>query len=227
MRTSNEHITRVMNEYDLHGNSVLRGVNALHEERTGEDACVDHATFVAPYESREAFIQHWERLGLQALAPIVTRKYPAEHIALIRGDKTYASCDSMIGLSVSADKTSPINELQRRFTRPNNTTMPGNLQHVAMNLDPSIDMDAFVEELSDQGIAFMTPVLTTVQNSRTRLRQMFTASKAPYGPFIELIQRSEGEPLPEYELQEQLFNYDQIDHLYRLYDDHSKRLANA
>lgn len=227
MRTSNEHITWVMNEYDLHGNSVLQEVNALHEQQIGEEACVDHATFVAPYESRDAFIQHWERLGLQALAPIVTRKYPAEHIALIRSDKAYASCDSMIGLSVSNDDASPINELQRRFARPNDTTMPGNLQHVAMNIDPSIDMDAFVEELSDQGIAFMTPVLTTLQSSRTRLRQTFTASKAPYGPFIELIQRSEGGPLPEYDLQEQLFNYDQIDNLYRLYDVHSKKLINA
>jgi hypothetical protein len=226
MRTSNEHITRVMNEYDLHSNSVLQGVNALHEQQIGVDACVDHATFVAPYESRDGFIQHWERLGLQALAPIVTRKYPAEHIALIRGDKAYASCDSMIGLSVSKDDASPINELQRRFARPDNTTMPGNLQHVAMNVDPSIDMDAFVEELSDQGIAFMTPVLTTIQSQSTQLRQAFTACTKPYGPFVELIQRKDGD-VPEYDLQDELFNHVQIDNLYRLYAEHSNRLAKA
>lgn len=228
MRASNSHIEEVIKDYDLESNTVLRQIDLHHSNTTGNEACLDHATFVALYEMRDAFIEHWEHTGLQALEPLRTRQYPAEHIALIRSDIEYQACDSMIGLSVSTDSSSPINMLLSNYQNPSASKLPGNLQHVAVGIDPAIDMDSFVQDLSEKGIAFMTPVLLTVQNSaRTELRQAFTNCMKPYGHFVELIQRkSTSAPLTQ-DLQDELFNINQIDELYKLYDTHSKKLMKS
>lgn len=224
MRASNAHIGQVLQEYGLYDDSVLLATDTLHRKTTNLDACIDHATFAAPFEMRDAFIDHWKKQGLEALAPLNTVQYPAEHIALIRSDAPYAACDSMIGLSVSPDPRSPINEFLRHY-QPLSTKLPGQLQHVAMNVNQSIDMDAFVAELERNGITFMTPILTSTQaKTRSQLRQAFTASKGAYGPFIELIQRKTDVDVPTDHPEQELFNTSQIDQLYKLYDEHSQHL---
>lgn len=228
MRASNHHMAQVMEEYHLGDYPLLRIIDESYSETAGREPCIDHATFVALYTSRDAFIAHWERLGLQALAPILTERYPAEHIALIESAKPYASCESMIGLSVSRDPRSPINEfVERHAMGARKTSMPGSLQHVAVNLDPTVDMEAFVAHLEQKNIAFMTPLLRTIQDSRTELKQIFTASNLPYGWFVELIQRKNLPQLPANAPEEELFNYKQIDNLYAHYDRHSKTLKGT
>lgn len=229
MRFANAHIAQVAEEYRLGNNKVLGEINDLHQDYAHNETCIDHATFVARYSMRDHFIKHWENSGLQALAPLHTKKYPAEHIALINSETNFAACDSMIGLSVSKDIFSPINEFLDRYSKPGYGNLPGNLQHVAVNISGDIDMYAFVKKLQEKGIAFMTPVLHTVQHeTRTHLRQAFTACDQPYSHFLELIQRTEiSGPMPDDHLEEVLFNTDQIDTLYRLYDRYSKRLMKS
>ena len=223
MRTANEHIVDVMGQYGLGDHGVLRTVDKLHVERTGDEPCVDHATFVAAYGMRHKFIKHWERKGLKPVQPLITTEFPAEHIALVRGDAEYEACDSMIGLSVSADANSPLNKLMR-YPKPARSNLPGTLQHVAVNIDPSVDMEQFFEELEANGIRFMTPLLVSRQ-ARFRLSQAFTATTKPFGHFVEIIQRKPDEAPADAE--DAFFNTRQIDALIRCYKEHSEKLLRV
>ena len=73
----------------------------------------------------------------------------------------------------------------------------------------------------------MTPVLEFDDANGATLRQMFVACVVPYGPFIEIVQRSpgkNGEPFG-FSAEQPGFNAEQIDTLYEHYDAYSKKLT--
>lgn len=183
-------------------------------------SCEDHQTFVLPYNQKEFFIDKYAKQGLTALPAIVTEEFPAEHIALVEKPGATRTCERMVGLSVSLDPNSPINKLcglgKNRGTK-------GILQHIAYAVDPNTDFKKVRGELEERGVTFMTPVLEYKDPNGAALRQMFVACKVPFGPFIEIIQRTPD----EHGIPFQGFHMSQIDTLYRFYNDYSLKLAQA
>ncbi|MDQ3014682.1 MAG: hypothetical protein M3Q73_02375 [bacterium] len=73
----------------------------------------------------------------------------------------------------------------------------------------------------------MTPILTHHEADGGLMRQMFVACQVPWGPFLEIIQRTESLPTSSRnESGEAVQNFfpDQIDELYRHYDEYSRSL---
>jgi hypothetical protein len=182
--------------------------------------CEDHATFVVPYADKELFIARWTAQGLKPMPAIVTTEFPAEHIALVEKPGATRTCERMIGLSVSQDPQSSINKLCELAKAHG---PKGALQHIAYSVAPATDFDSVRRELEEKGVVFMTPVLEYKDPNGACLRQMFVACKVPFGPFIEIIQRTpdtNGVPF-------QGFSASQIDNLYRYYMEYSLALAKG
>ena len=180
--------------------------------------CEDHVTYVTRYAYKEAFLAHWHRQGLKLTPPIITQEFPAEHIAMVEQPGETQSCELMIGLSVSQDPESPINKLCDLVS--DHVWSQGVLQHIAYSIDPSARMDQVRAELVGQGVTFMTPIFEYKEPSGAALRQMFVACLVPFGPFIEIVQRTAGtDGIPF-----QGFNGSQIDNLYRAYKAYSLEL---
>lgn len=177
----------------------------------------DHVTFVVPYHQKQEFI---DRAGTEliALPAIITTKFPAEHIALVEKPTATSVSRRMVGLSVSLDPDSPINKLYELGKEKGKLAVR---QHAAYSVDPAIDFAQIRRSLELRGVNFMTPVLEYSDPGGAMLRQMFVACKVPYGPFIEIIQRT---PDPKTGLPFEGFNADQIDRLYHFYDAYSLEL---
>jgi hypothetical protein len=182
--------------------------------------CEDHATYVVPYADKQAFLEYWMRRGLKATIPILTEEFPAEHIALVERPGQTRTCEQMVGLSVSKDPNSPINKLCELMDARGPL---GKLQHIAYSVESTTEMTDVRKQLEDQGVVFMTPILEYRESNGAALRQMFVACKVPFGPFIEILQRtcgSDGIPF-------QGFHSRQIDALYRAYNTYSLRMEEA
>lgn len=182
--------------------------------------CEDHATFVIPPQNRDAFIAKFVAQDLVAMPAIITKEFVGEHVALVERPGATQTCERMVGVSSSTDPDSPTNKLCR-IARHGGTR--GVLQHIAYGVDASADFDRVRHELQVQGVKFMTPILEYVDQNGASLRQMFVACKVPFGPFIEIIQRTTGSTAVPF----QGFNGDQIDKLYHYYNEHSLQLAGA
>ncbi len=174
---------------------------------------IDHVTYVARAENERSFLSSWERLGFREHTRLITKRYPASHIALVTGQGEGQPWVMMTGLSVSVDPVSPINEFVRRYGE--------GMQHVAYSVDPGADMDALRARLERAGWHFMTPVLTYGDEGGARLRQLFAAPTRPYGTFTELIQRLPGPNGAAFDG----FDPINIDDLYEAYADVSAWLA--
>lgn len=189
----------------------------------------DHITFIASHENEEAFFDYCWAMGLYPLYPIITEKYPAKHIGYVRKD---VEGEPLIGFSTSKDENSPI---QKSLSLYGTTQLikggdiiPGKLQHIAYEVDQSRSMEDVCKELEDKGVKFMTPILRNQLSKTQLLEQRFVACNRPYGEFIEIIKRSEG----SYKFFDgrrdiQVFASEQIDELYRYYDNYSKNLLNS
>ena len=93
---------------------------------------IDHVTYVAALDNEEAFINRWRALGFHEHVRLDCERFPATHIALVSGNTAEFPWATMTGLSISEDPASPINEFVRRHGE--------NVQHVAYNIDPEVDM---------------------------------------------------------------------------------------
>jgi hypothetical protein len=182
--------------------------------------CEDHATFAITPSSKSVILDYYAKRGLRPYPSILTLEFPAEHIALVYDPGTSQSCEDMIGLSVSDIADSPINKLADRYRRQG---FDGVLQHIAYSVNLNANFAEVRQELEQQGTKFMTPILEYTDVNGATLRQMFVACTEPYGPFIEVVQRTKGNN----GLLFQGFNASQIDDLYRHYDNYSRRLAGA
>jgi hypothetical protein len=182
--------------------------------------CEDHATFVVPYGDKETFTARRKAQGLTAMPAIVTEEFPAEHIAMVEKPGATRTCERMVGLSVSSDPSSPINKL---CELGKGRGAKGILQHIAYAVNPAADFNEVRRQLEEKGVVFMTPVLEYKDPNGAALRQMFVACEVPFGPFIEIIQRTPDENGVPF----QGFHASQIDNLYRYYNDYSLKLAKA
>lgn len=182
--------------------------------------CEDHATFVVPYGDKVTFIARRVAQGLTAMPAIVTDEFPAEHIAMVEKPGATRTCERMVGLSVSSDPNSPVNKL---CDLGKGRRAKGILQHIAYAVNPTADFSEVRRQLEETGVIFMTPILEYKDPNGAALRQMFVACKVPFGPFIEIIQRTPD----EHGVPFQGFNVSQIDNLYRYYNDYSLKLAKG
>ena len=173
---------------------------------------IDHVTYAGKHENESVFLSHWQKFGFKELQRLYTQRFPATHIALVSGWNPEFPWETMTGLSVSPDLQSPINRFIERYGE--------GIQHVAYNISPDIDMTGLQRSMEKTGWKFMTPVLTYEDNAHALLKQLFIAPEAPYGTFVELVQRlpnSEGQPYNSFDIQN-------IDDLYQSYSDYSQWL---
>jgi hypothetical protein len=171
---------------------------------------IDHCTFVTRFEHTEMFLDYWASQGFTPHGEWNTTRYPARHIALVRGRPAGFPWEEMVGLTVSDHPDSPIHRTMPPLPEPFDQTHQ--LQHIAINVTHSADMHVIKTALEKQGIRFMTPVLSYDDGSGAGLRQMFTATDGNF--FVEFAQRipnPAGEPFSG-------FNVDIIDDLYKALD---------
>lgn len=164
---------------------------------------IDHITYAISAHNEKREISNWK--FLKELVRLNTIKYPAIHIALTSAVNSW---EIMTGLSVSEDSKSPINEFIKRYGE--------GVQHIAYSVDPNVDMEEFCNNLPNTW-DFMTPVLSYSDNNGAKLKQIFTKPSKPFGTFKELVQRlpnENGQPFNG-------FDIENIDELYRFYDDYS------
>ena len=178
--------------------------------RTPGVSKIDHCTFVTAFRHTEMFLAHWAKRGFGPHGEWNTVRYPARHIALVRGRPAGFPWEEMVGLTVSDDPDNPIHRtmepMQDAFAQTHQ------LQHIAINVSPDADMDAIKARLEDHGVRFMTPVLSYDDDNGAGLRQMFTATLGRF--FVEFAQRipnADGEPFSG-------FNTRIIDDLYEALD---------
>jgi hypothetical protein len=179
--------------------------------------CTDHVTYCVGEQRRNDFMKYWCDRGLSPMSPIVTTRYPAEHIALVGDPQSHRGCEKMIGMSISSDSQSPINCITGRVG-----VHGGIFQHRAYLVDGSCSIETIREKMEQTGTKFMTPIFTYEDTNGATLKQIFTACKIPYGPFVEIIERklgTDGQPFNG-------FADVQIDNLYESYDDYSRFLSS-
>lgn len=186
--------------------------------------CEDHATYVTSERDEDKFRAYWKDRGLRAVEPLMPTNYPARHIAFLADPGEYATCEDMVGLSVSYDPQSPINKSIHlyggRRIDEHGEIAPGRLQHIAYAADPEIGFAGLRRSMERNDCHFMTPILEFEDDNRATLRQMFIACVVPYGPFVEIVQRGlgdDGKPFTG-------FSAEQIDVLYAHYDAYSRGL---
>ena len=157
--------------------------------RLGVVTKLDHATFVCRPTELEAFTSFWGERGFRLQGEWQTRRHPARHIAYVRGATPGYPWEEMIGVSVSDEPDSPINRfLSDEPSGPGGVRLE--LQHVAMNVAESADIDELRGELEAHGLSFMTPVLRYDDDNGAGLRQLFTSTDGRF--FVEFVQRITG-----------------------------------
>lgn len=178
----------------------------------------DHLTFITPWEHTEAFLKHWKAEGFEFHGEWNTKRYPARHLALIRGAKPGHPWADMVGLSVSKEPNSPIERSLAAY-EPAEFSITHTLQHVALHVRSDADMHQVRAQLAEAGVPWMTEVLSYQDPNGAELHQLFTAPN-PRGFFVEFAQRkpnADGEPYGG-------FDPDIIDDLYEALD---RSLAGA
>ena len=173
-----------------------------------EIAKIDHITFVCAPSERDAFLERWEAKGFSRHGIWQTKRFPADHIALIRGESDGYPWTDMVGLSVQGPKCEnrPLSESVRPKERDQT-------QHIAFNVNAEADIETLYARMSESwGLTLMTPILSYTDDHGAGLRQWFTAPVD--GFFIEFVQRianAQGEPYSG-------FDPDIIDDLYQALD---------
>jgi hypothetical protein len=119
---------------------------------------LDHCTFVTPFEHTEQFLTHWASQGFAFHGEWRTIRYPARHIALVRGRPSGFPWEEMVGLTVSDDPGCPIHRTMPPLR--DHFALTHQLQHIAINIAPDADMHAVRSALEAMGVRFMTPVLS-------------------------------------------------------------------
>lgn len=175
-----------------------------------EIAKIDHITFVCPPEERTNFLGRWKVRGFDHHGLWQTSRYPADHIALISGQKEGYPWSDMVGLSVTEAQPKINNRPLDITVKPSDTDQT---QHVAFNVNAEADVEVlYAKMLNDWRLDLMTPVLYYNDAAGAGLRQWFTAPVD--GFFIEFVQRipnAQGEPYSG-------FDPDIIDDLYEALD---------
>ncbi len=148
---------------------------------------IDHLTFITPYEYTDRFLSHWQGKGFDFHGEWNTVRYPARHIALIRGGREGHPWEDMVGLSVSDKLRSPI-ERSLENVELDERTLTHTLQHVALHVNKDAEMEAVHDKLSQLQVPWMTDVLSYRDPNGAVLRQMFTRP-TDQGFFVEFAQR--------------------------------------
>lgn len=173
---------------------------------------IDHLTFITPWQHTERFLSYWQSKGFEFHGEWNTRRYPARHLALIRGGREGHPWEDMVGLSVSDQPRSPIDRSLANVSM-DDRAVPHTLQHVALHVNRDADMQAVHQKLSVSNVSWMTDVLTYHDPNGAELNQMFTQPNGQ-GFFVEFAQRkpsAEGKPYAG-------FDPDIIDDLYQALD---------
>jgi hypothetical protein len=189
----------------------------------------DHIAYVVRREDFPDFTRYWESLGYTQLPALTTTSYPAQHIGFMRQGEGHSP---MIASSVSDDPESPINKFLQLYgshhVDGSGSIAPGSVQHIAYQIDTSVTtIEAVYGELVGQGVLFMTPGLAYEDGAGGRLKQLFCSCNVPWGPFVELVERTQL-PVeiidPTAGTRRQGFAAEQIDTLYGYYDEYSRDL---
>lgn len=190
----------------------------------------DHVAYVVSATAFEEFACHWLSQGYVQLPALESVKYPARHIGFIHPNKPD---QPMVALSVSEDEASPINRFIQLYgshrLANSGEILVGTVQHIAYKVDPAVtSIEAVREELIRRGVQFMTPIVTYSPNPASLLKQTFVGCLYPWGPFVELVQRTDlpvavttGRELS------QGFDPTQIDTLYDYYHRYSLSLIGG
>ena len=171
-------------------------------------AKIDHITFVCAPSERDAFLERWEAKGFSRHGIWQTRRFPADHIALVSGQSDGYPWTDMVGLSVQALKCEnrPLSESIKANERDQT-------QHIAFNINAEADIETLYARMVESwGLTLMTPILSYTDDHGAGLRQWFTAPVD--GFFIEFVQRipnARGEPYSG-------FDPDIVDDLYQALD---------
>lgn len=197
--------------------------------------CEDHLTFVVHPDDEAQFIGFWQETeGFKQRGESwqTTVHTLARHIALTQ-ELGGAGCASMIGLSVPTAPDYHQDPLVRALRLYGHDTLtdlsgvcsliPGKPQHVAYRVNEQMEFEKVCGAVEAQGFEFFTPVLEYRDANGGTLRQRFFGCTVPYGPFAELVQRVPGDADKPFEA----FNAEQIDELYRYYDEHCGRLLDT
>lgn len=148
----------------------------------------DHATFVCRPEDRYAFLDYWFSRGFRLHGVWRTTRYPADHIALVRGEKAKFPWNSMIGLTVCEDltKNRPLAKALEWNLSPTH-----HLQHLAFRVKDGANMETLREKLIQKGLPMMTPVLSYQDEEKgSSLHQFFSRANGFF--FYEFAQRTIG-----------------------------------
>ena len=168
---------------------------------------IDHITFVCSPEQRENFLERWQTRGFDHHGIWNTERFPANHIALIRGETQGYPWSDMVGLSVRDPSPKFANPPLDFSVKP---AEQDQAQHIAFNIHADVDVEKLYQEmLTEWQIDLMTPVLYYTHENGAGLRQWFTAPVG--GFFVEFVQRipnQHGEPYSG-------FDPDIIDDLYQ------------
>lgn len=188
--------------------------HGLIDQLSGMDEIdkIDHLTFITPWQHTDRFLEHWKSKGFKFHGEWNTRRYPARHLALIRGGREGHPWEDMVGLSVSDQPASPIDRSLANV-QLDERAVTHTLQHVALHVDKDADMHAVHQQLSESSVPWMTDVLTYHDPNGAELNQMFTQPTAQ-GFFVEFAQRkpsADGQPYGG-------FDPDIIDDLYQALD---------
>lgn len=156
---------------------------------------IDHLTFITPHAHVDHFLDHWQAKGFDFHGEWNTLRYPARHIALIRGGREGHPWEDMVGLSVSDQHRSPI-ERSLDNVELDERAITHTLQHVALHVNKDADMETVHHKLSELRVPWMTDVLSYRDPNGAVLRQMFTRP-TDQGFFVEFAQRkpsADGKP---------------------------------
>ena len=168
---------------------------------------IDHITFVCSPEQRENFLERWQTRGFDHHGVWNTERFPANHIALIRGKTQGYPWSDMVGLSVRDPSPKLANPPLDFSVKP---AEQDQAQHIAFNIRADVDVEKLYQEMvTEWQIDLMTPVLYYTHENGAGLRQWFTAPVG--GFFVEFVQRipnQYGEPYSG-------FDPDIIDDLYQ------------
>lgn len=184
----------------------LRRILRLCEQCDGIEK-IDHITHICAPSERDTFLQRWKARGFSHHGTWKTNRYPADHIALIRGKSEGYPWTDMVGLSV---QTEGENRALSETVRPLELDQ---VQHIAFNVRSDTDIEALYQQMAScWSLDLMTPILRYTNAHGAGLRQWFTVPV--HGFFIEFAQRMPnalGEPYSG-------FNPDIIDDLYQALD---------
>ena len=99
---------------------------------------IDHITFVCSPEQRENFLERWQTRGFDHHGVWNTERFPANHIALIRGETQGYPWSDMVGLSVRDPSPKLANPPLDFSVKP---AEQDQAQHIAFNIRADVDVE--------------------------------------------------------------------------------------